>query len=433
MRYFYLENYGCQMNRADSNSLIHSLRDIGFIQTDDMKKADSIIINTCSVRERAEERVFGRVRYFAFIKKRFNKNLKIIIMGCMAQTSKDTLYSFGADNVFDVYNEIDIAQYLKSDILDEKEFNKDYVFHKPYIDDIYTHKAFLPITHGCDNWCSYCIVPHTRGHLLSRKSSEILEGVRQLIGEGAKDITLLGQNVNSYGLDTDDITFTDLLYEIDKIIGDNDIWLKFMTSHPKDFDKTIAIAIRDLSSLCEHLHLPFQSGSNRILDVMNRKYTIEDYLEKVSYLRDIDPSFVLSTDIIVGFALETESEFQETLNVVTSVGFEEAYLYRYSERPLTVASQKNIPYDVDKGKDMLSRLIGVQRKIAHDLLSKQVGKTLKVMIDFIAKDKKNYLAKTRDNRSIIIDGSNGKTYTSGDIYNVQIKSIRGHSLMGEII
>jgi len=433
MKYFYLENYGCQMNRADSNSLIHSLRDEGFIQTDNIEKSNSVIINTCSVREHAETRVFGRVRYFASIKRKYNKSLKIIIMGCMAQTSKDILYSLGADNVFDVYNEIDIAQYLKNDTQDKKEFNKNYVFHKPYIDDIYTHKAFLPITHGCDNWCSYCIVPHTRGHLISRKSSEILEGVRRLVGEGAKDITLLGQNVNSYGLDINDMTFTDLLYEIDKIIGDDNIWLKFMTSHPKDFDKSIAVAIRDLDSVCECLHLPFQSGSNRVLNVMNRKYTIEEYLEKVSYLRDINPSFVLSTDIIVGFALETESEFQETLNIVETVGFEEAYLYRYSERPLTVASQKNISYDIDKGKDMLSRLIDVQRRISHELLSKQVGKTLKVMIDFIAKDKKNYLAKSRENRSIIIDGSNGKKYTSGDIYNVQVKSIRGHSLMGDII
>lgn len=433
MIHFYLENYGCQMNRADSNSLIHSLQSEGFLETTEYIDANIIIINTCSVRQHAEDRVFARVRLFNAFKKRENKSIKIIVMGCMAQTSKDMLYSLGVDKVFDVYNEIKILDYVKNNDLIENDFNSNYIFSKSYVDKLYSHKAFLPITHGCDNWCTYCIVPHTRGGLISRASKDILDNLKSLIDSGAKEITLLGQNVNSYGEDTKDMSFVRLLKNIDKTINGRDIWIRFTTSHPKDFDKDLAHAIINLKSVCEHIHLPFQSGSNRILNLMDRKYTVEEYLEKVSYLRDITKDFLISTDIIVGFADETDEEFNETLNVIKKIGFEEAYLYKYSERVGTVAYKRKIAYDANNGSLRLSKLIEIQRAIALKLLTKQVGSVHKVMINNIAKDKNNYLARSRENRAIVIKLNNDKALKIGEIYNAKITDIRGHSLIADII
>ena len=240
MKNFYLENYGCQMNKTDSNTLINSLIQEGFIQTENYDDADNIIINTCSVREHAEERVFSIIKLFNSNRKKHKNNSKIIIMGCMAKTSKEKLESFGVDKIFDVYNEINIIDYMKDEEIFARKFNDSYIFNKSYVDKDKPHKAFLPISHGCSNWCTYCIVPHTRGKLVSRKSSEIIDEIKRLIDDNAREITLLGQNVNSYGLDiSNEVNFTKLLYMIDKTVEEkakNKVWIRFLTSHPKDFD-----------------------------------------------------------------------------------------------------------------------------------------------------------------------------------------------------
>lgn len=434
MKNFYLENYGCQMNKADSNSLINSLLQEGFVQTDKYEDAYAIIINTCSVRSHAEERVFARVRLFNAYKKKNKKDVKIIVMGCMAQTSKDVLKSIGADNIFDVYNEFLIIDYIKGEEIKVKDFNKEYVFNKSYLDKTRPHKAFLPITHGCNNWCTYCIVPRTRGRMVSRKSKEIIEETKKLIDLGAKEITLLGQNVNSYGQDIKDVSFLELLYLIDKNIECDDVWIRFMTSHPKDFDRPLADAIWNLKSLCEHIHLPFQSGSNRVLKLMNRTYTKEEYLEKVSYLREYDETFAISTDVLVGFSDETEEEYLETLELLENVGFEEAYLYRYSEREGSIAYKKNVKYDDIKGRERLTKLVNMQRTIAQNILKKHIGKNALVMADSIAKDGINYQCRSRENRIIIVDPiESKKSINIGDVFKVKIMDIRNHALIGAII
>lgn len=432
MKKFYIENYGCQMNKADSTSVVNSLTESGVLQTEDYKESDYIIINTCSVREHAENRVFSRVMLFASFKKRENKKLKIIVMGCMAKTSKVKLYSLGADKVFDVYNENKISSFILGEDVKETPFGEYYEFNKAYVDEDYKYRAFLPISHGCDNWCTYCIVPYTRGAMVSRKSGEIIEELKKLIYSGAREIMLLGQNVNSYGIDTKDKTFSDLLYDIDKTIGSDKVWIRFMTSHPKDFDKTVSDAIFELKSLVKSLHLPFQSGSNRILEIMNRKYTREEYLTKVSYLRSRDRFFNLSTDVLVGFADESEEDFSDTLSLLKEVVFEEAYLYKYSQRANSVAHKKNIKYNEELGQERLSKIIEYQRSISQERLKHFVGSSTQVMIGHIAKDKKNYSSRSYEGRIILIASQNEKL-NEGHIYNVKISSVKNHTLFGEII
>ena len=436
MKNFYLENYGCQMNKADSNSLINSLMQEGFIQTEDYQNADNIIINTCSVRAHAEERVFSRVKLFNAERKKNKKNTKLIIMGCMAQTSKNILENLGVDKIFDVYNEMNILDYMKDEEVFIKKFNDNYIFSKSYVDKDKPHKAFLPISHGCNNWCSYCIVPHTRGKMVSRKSSEIIEEVKRLIESGAKEITLLGQNVNSYGLDIEnEVSFTDLLYLIDKTIdktaGESKVWIRFLTSHPKDFDKDLADAIWNLKNVGKHIHLPFQSGSNRILKLMNRKYDKEEYIKKISYLRKYADDFPISTDIIVGYADETNEEYKETLDLLKEIGFEDAYLYKYSEREGSIAYKKKVKYDEKVGSERLRELVDFQRVLAQKLLNKQVGKRAEIMIDDIAKDNIHYQCRSKENRLILVKKE--KELNMGDIYNSEITEIKNHTLIGEII
>lgn len=436
MKNFYLENYGCQMNKADSNSLINSLMQEGFIQTEDYQNADNIIINTCSVRAHAEERVFSRVKLFNAERKKNKKNTKLIIMGCMAQTSKNILENLGVDKIFDVYNEMNILDYMKDEEVFIKKFNDNYIFSKSYVDKDKPHKAFLPISHGCNNWCSYCIVPHTRGKMVSRKSDEIIEEVKRLIESGAKEITLLGQNVNSYGLDIEnEVSFTDLLYlidkTIDKTVGESKVWIRFLTSHPKDFDKDLANAIWNLKNIGKHIHLPFQSGSNRILKLMNRKYDKEEYIKKISYLREYADDFPISTDIIVGYADETNEEYKETLDLLKEIGFEDAYLYKYSEREGSIAYKKKVKYDEKVGSERLRELVDFQRVLAQKLLNKQVGKRAEIMIDDIAKDNIHYQCRSKENRLILVKKE--KELNMGDIYNCEITEIKNHTLIGEII
>ena len=436
MKNFYLENYGCQMNKADSNSLINSLMQEGFIQTKDYQNADNIIINTCSVRAHAEERVFSRVKLFNAERKKNKKNTKLIIMGCMAQTSKNILENLGVDKIFDVYNEMNILDYMKDEEVFIKKFNDNYIFSKSYVDKDKPHKAFLPISHGCNNWCSYCIVPHTRGKMVSRKSDEIIEEVKRLIESGAKEITLLGQNVNSYGLDIEnEISFTDLLYlidkTIDKTVGESKVWIRFLTSHPKDFDKDLADAIWNLKNVGKHIHLPFQSGANRILKLMNRKYDKEEYIKKISYLREYADDFPISTDIIVGYADETNEEYKETLDLLKEIGFEDAYLYKYSAREGSIAYKKKVKYDEKVGSERLRELVDFQRVLAQKLLNKQVGKRAEIMIDDIAKDNIHYQCRSKENRLILVKKE--KELNMGDIYDCEITEIKNHTLIGEII
>ncbi len=428
---FYIETYGCQMNRADSTSIANTFLENNFENVDTAETSNVIIINTCSVREHAENRVFGRINKLVWLRKTNNLDYKIVVTGCMARSASEKLSSLGVDYVFDVYEQNKIYSYFldeNQDIANDSKFGYNYEFKSCYIDETFTYKAYLPITHGCNNFCTYCIVPYTRGPIVSRSSVDIIDELKKLIDNGAKEIMLLGQNVNSYGLDKNDINFVDLLYQIDKYASGK-CWVRFMTSHPKDFSQPLATAILELNSICSNLHLPLQSGSNRMLTLMNRKYTKEQYLENVSYLRSVDEMFPLSTDIIVGFADETDAEFEETLEMLKTIKYEDAYLYKYSERKGTTAHKKSIAYDKEKAQERLSTIIDFQRAIAQDTLSKSVGKEMLVMIKGVAKDKKHYQCDSYQGRIVLLDIKN--EYKPGDIVKVATYDIINHNLIAK--
>lgn len=429
---FYIETYGCQMNRSDSTSIANTFLENNFEKVETSEEANVIIINTCSVREHAENKIFTKVATLAAERKRSKFDYKIVVTGCMARSASERLFSLGVDYVFDVYEQNEIYTYFLNNT--EKEhhdshFGYNYEFKSCYVDETFSYKAYLPITHGCNNYCTYCIVPYTRGPIVSRASADIIAELKKLIDSGAKEITLLGQNVNSYGLDINDIGFVDLLYQIDKYASGK-CWIRFLTSHPKDFTQSLATAILSLDSICSSLHLPLQSGSNRMLKLMNRKYTKEEYLEKVSYLRSGDEMFALSTDMIVGFADETDNEFEETLEMLKYIKYEDAFLYKYSERKGTTAHKKSIAYDKEKGQERLSIMIDIQRAIARETLQKSVSREMFVMVKSIAKDKKHYQCDSYESRIVLLD-INNNTYKPGDIVKVATYDIINHNFIAK--
>jgi tRNA-2-methylthio-N6-dimethylallyladenosine synthase len=327
---FFIRTYGCQMNELDSELMVGQLEKRGLKRTREEDEADLLIFNTCSIRDLAERKVMGKIGRLG----KKDKKALIGVTGCMAMAKKETLFRklphidfiIGTNNISDLNNVLDEVlttgrPSIRTD--DQFEENLDYLVAKR--DD--PVKAFVSIIRGCDKFCTYCVVPYTRGQEVSRPPESIEEECRKLVGQGYKEITLLGQNVNSYGKDKPEWSclFHDLLYRLDKIPGLERV--RFMTSHPVDITLNLMQAIRDLPSLCEFVHFPLQAGSNRILKKMHRIYTIEQYLEKVALLREIVPNISLGTDIIVGFPTETEEEFMETYKWIKEIKYSVAYIY----------------------------------------------------------------------------------------------------------
>ncbi len=330
-----MRTYGCQMNELDSEIMVGQLEKRGLKRIDEEENADLLLFNTCSIRDLAERKVMGKLGQLG----RSKKKSIIGVTGCMAMAKKETLFRklphvdfvIGTNNITDLNSVLDEVletgrQTIRTD--DQFEENLDYLVAKR--DD--PVKAYVSIIRGCDKFCTYCVVPYTRGQEVSRSPESIEEECRQLVSKGYKEITLLGQNVNSYGKDKPEwnCLFHDLLYRLDKIKGLERV--RFMTSHPVDITRELMEAIRDLPSLCEFVHFPLQAGSTRILKKMHRIYTLEQYLEKVALLREIVPKVALGTDIIVGFPTETEEEFQETFNMFKQIEFSVAFIFAYSAR-----------------------------------------------------------------------------------------------------
>lgn len=422
------------MNKADSTSIHKMLTEKGLGECSSVEEASVIIINTCAVREHAENRVYSRLKYFRHIKEHHKPELKVVLTGCLARFSRERLENeFEVDLIADVYSQEELVEKIAANDYNSPAVSKTYHFKTPYADEKYPFKAFVSITHGCDNWCTYCIVPAVRGPMLSRPSSDILKSVKTLIEDGVKEITLLGQNVNSYGEDLEDeYDFTSLLDKINTVIekANKRVWVRFMTSHPKDFSPRLAKAIVELPSLCEHLHLPMQSGSTAILEAMGRKYSREDYLQKVDYIRELRKDFALSTDVLVGFPGESEKDFEDTLSLVEEIGFEDAFLYRYSERKGSIASKKNLSYNDKEGLRRLSILIERQRKRGMECLKKALNTEMDALVESVAKDGENLLARSRENRMILID----KQLSSiGEFVKVKPSSLKGTTYFADSI
>ena len=434
LKSFYVRTYGCQMNELDSEIMIGQLASRGLTRTYSEEDADLLIYNTCSIRDLAERKVMGKLGKLGRGKK---KNSIIGITGCMAMAKKDSLFRkfphldfvVGTNNITDLNSVLDEVLYTDKQILktdDKYEENLDYLIAKR--DD--TLKAYVSIIRGCDKFCTYCVVPYTRGQEVSRHPDSIVEECKKLVDNGYKEITLLGQNVNSYGKDKPEwnCLFHDLLYRLDQIKGLYRV--RFMTSHPIDITENLMYAIRDLTSLCDLIHFPIQAGSSRILKKMHRIYTKEQYLEKVAKIKEIIPNASLGTDIIVGFPTETEEEFLETYNVFKDIRYSVAFIYTYSPRKGTPAMRwkDDIPQEVKD--DRLQRLMDLYNQIGSEQRQSMLGSTVEVLVDRFNRDNEYLRGRTSCWKKVIFKGSENLIGTS---QKIKIHSFSHQTLIGEIV
>lgn len=384
----YVRSYGCQQNVNDGEKIRGVLMDIGFGVCDSVEQADLILFNTCAVREHAEQRVFGNVGALKKLKEK-NPRLIIGVCGCMAQQKHivDKLrasYPY-VDLVFGVDGIDRLPAMLVERLHRGKRYLETPVERNAVVEELPIRRdsgfrAWLPIMYGCDNFCTYCIVPYVRGREKSRKPGDILAEFKGLVEAGYKEITLLGQNVNSYGKGLDEkIDFSDLLNLLCTVPGDYHI--RFMTSHPKDASFKLIDTIAAQPKICKHLHLPVQCGSDRLLVQMNRHYTIEHYLELIEYARKKVPGITFSSDIIIGFPGETEEDFQQTLSLIRKVGYMQLFTFIYSKRTGTKAAEMPDPTPRKEKTDRMSRLLAVQDEIAMALVKAQVGQTVRVLVE----------------------------------------------------
>lgn len=440
---YHIQTFGCQMNVSDSDWLGRSLMSMGFENTDSQDRADFFIINTCSVREKPEQKVYsllGRLKSY------HEKNPLVFacVGGCVAQQVGKGFFErfpfvrlvFGPDGLAMVPNalqRLEQDQNLKISLLDFEEY---YPVRADTWPDKMPPQAFVNIMQGCDNYCAYCIVPFTRGRQKSRPSEDVIHECSKLIELGTREITLLGQNVNSYGLDKNgmEISFARLLRKIDSLPGLKR--LRFTTSHPKDMSQEVINAFGELDTLCPHLHLPLQSGSDRILKNMGRKYTREHYLELVTGLRKARPDIALSTDLIVGFPGETDADFQDTLDMMNTVGFDSSFSFKYSDRPGVRSSLMTLKISDEVKSHRLDILQRLQKQWTEKRLSERVGTRDEVLIEGPSKKQKpgssSWKGKDSGGRVVNIDFKSGEDLTGRILQVIFIRS-KKHSLEGEVV
>lgn len=436
IRKFYIETFGCQMNEYDSERIAYLLEDSGYLRTDDINSANIILINTCSVREKADNKLYGHLGNLKSIKIN-NTDILVCVGGCTAQNLNEKIIRdfpyvdvvFGTKNIQDLpilINEriqtgssICRTEILKN--LDPEIFN----FKRES-----GFKAYLPITIGCNNYCSYCIVPYVRGEEISLPIDMIIKKAQDLVLEGICEITLLGQNVNSYGNDPKGKeNFSILLDKLSKIKGLKRI--RFMTSHPKDFSKDVVRVIKKNSNIMRHIHLPLQAGSNKILKLMNRNYTREDFRELYQYIKNELPDSSITTDIIVGFPGESEEDFLDTLELVRDLRFDRAFTFIYSKRSGTAAENMtdDIPRDIKK--KWFKQLVELQNKISFEENNKMVGSNNKVLVEGLSNKKDRQLKGRLENNMIV--NFDGSEEIIGHIVLVKITDAKSFYLTGELI
>lgn len=434
----YIETYGCQMNVADSETVAGIMQLRNYAGETEISAADVIIINTCSVRENAELKIWHRLDHIKSLKKK-KKNLKVGIIGCMAQRISDKLlehpvvdFVAGPDayrSLPELINETDIDLKQKNTEFDITETYSGIEQIKQKEDEI---SGFVAITRGCNNFCSYCIVPYTRGRERSSDYKDIIREVETLNKKGFKEVTLLGQNVNSYSHEDENIKvdFPTLLDLVAKSAPD--MRIRFTTSHPKDISDELIDVIAANKNICNHIHLPVQSGSNKILERMSRKYTREWYLNRIDTIKSKIPDCGLSSDLFCGFSGETEADFQETISLMEIVGYDLAFMFKYSERPGTAAS-KSLKDDVpeETKKDRLARMIKVQNKISLLKNKADIGKTFEVLVEGRSKRSAEMLfGRTQYNKVVVFPSGNAKR---GDFVEVKITDASSATLKGDLI
>ena len=428
-----VRTYGCQQNVADSEKIKGMLEQMGCSLTDNEEDADIIIFNTCAVREHAEDRVFGNVGALKPLKKK-KPSLFIGLCGCMMEQEHiaEKIYKsfpyvslvFGTHEIQRFPVLLYEAVTVKRIVARGKDDGKIYEGLPIHRDGSF--KGWLPIMYGCDNFCSYCIVPYVRGRERSRKPEIILSEAKEMVKSGYKDITLLGQNVNSYGKGLDeDIDFATLLKQVSDI--DGDFRVRFMTSHPKDASKKLIDTIAENDKICNHIHLPVQCGSDRILKQMNRKYDTERYLEIVDYAKSKIPDLSLTSDIIVGFPGETYEDFQKTLDLIRKVEFTSLFTFIYSPRVGTPAAKKDDPIPYEEKAKWMSELLKVQEEIAAKRCASMVGKKYRVLVE---EESKNGMLSSRTANNIIVE-FNGSKDLIGTFCDVEVTEARNWILRGK--
>ena len=435
-KYFTIVTYGCQMNQHDSERLAGQLKSIGYEYTDTLSEANFVLVNTCCVRESAEKKIYGKIGELKTLKAS-NPNLIIGITGCMAQKDRDKLFKKAPhiDLVLGTHNVHQLVELVK-----EFEETKNHVLAvwdqaerlAPDVPTIRkgTTSAWVPIMYGCNNFCTYCIVPYVRGRERSRPVEDIVQEVHQLGLEGFKEITLLGQNVNSYGKDMDNHSdFADLLHAVDQVETIERI--RYMTSHPRDINDKVIAVIKNSKRICEYFHLPVQSGSDTILKAMNRGYTTEYYRELVKKIRKEIPNASLTTDIIIGFPGETEELFNETLDFIKEIGFDSAYTFLYSKRSGTPAATMPNQVPPEVKQKHLQQLMDAQNEISLAINKQLIGKTVTVMVEGPSKNDENRLmGRTATNKIILWDKQG--TEKVGELVKVTIKTAQTWILKGQL-
>ena len=424
----YIETYGCQMNVNDSEVILSILQDAGYALTEDIEQADVILANTCSIRDNAEQRIWGRIDQFK-IQKRKRKGVVIGIVGCMAERLKDELLK-AVDIVAGPDSYRSMPDLLKAVSPENPQINVLLSHEETYADispvrlDKNGISAFISIMRGCNNVCSYCIVPYTRGRERSRDAHTIVREARELWENGYKEVTLLGQNVDSY--QWEEVGFAKLLEMVAEV--NPGLRVRFSTSHPKDISDEVIYTMARHENICRHIHLPVQSGSSIMLEKMRRKYDREWYLERVDKIRSVMPDCGITTDVIAGFSGETEQDHQDTLTLMEKVVFDSAFMFAYSERPGTLASKKypdDIPYEVKTSR--LNEIIALQGRMSLKSNEKEIGKVLKVLVEGPSKKNPDELCGRAGSNKMCVFPSRGEK--PGDYCEVEVASVTSATLL----
>ncbi len=456
MSKLYIETYGCQMNVADSEVVAAVMQTVGYEPVDDIADADAVLLNTCSIRDNAEQKIVSRLTALRAMRRKRGR-LIVGVIGCMAERVRDALIdSYGVDIVAGPDSYLDLPNLFAAAEAGEKAINVELSTTETYRDIIPSRlvgnrvSGFVSIMRGCNNFCSYCIVPYTRGRERSREVRSILNEIADLRARGFREVILLGQNVNSYrsneefGMrnlelgdsENSEIQNTESVVTFDRLLeivakAAPDMRIRFTTSHPKDMSDATIDVIARYPNICRHIHLPVQSGSDKVLKAMNRKYTREWYLGRIAAIRQRIPDCGISTDMFTGFHNETEEDFRQTLSLMREVGFDSAFMFKYSERPGTLASREmpdNVPEDVKI--ERLNRMIALQNELSAESNRRDVGHTFEVLVESVSKRSKDqFVGRTSQNKTAVFPRGD---YRVGDLVNVRVIDSTSATLICEL-
>lgn len=428
------------MNVADSEVVASIMEMEGYGVADSVEESDAVLLNTCSIRDNAEQKILSRLQYFGSLRRKGGKKLIVGVIGCMAERVKDTLINnYGVDLVAGPDAYMDLPNLFAAVEAGEKAINVELSTSETYRDVIPSRisgnrvSGFVSIMRGCNNFCSYCIVPYTRGRERSRELASILNEVTDLRNRGFKEVTLLGQNVNSYRFEDANGSIVDFPLLLERVAQTApDMRVRFTTSHPKDMSDATIDVIARYDNICNHIHLPVQSGSNSVLKAMNRKYTREWYLGRIQAIRSRIPDCGISTDLFTGFHNESEEDFQETLSLMREAQFDSAFMFKYSERPGTLASRTmpdNVPEDVKI--DRLNRMIALQNELSAASNLRDVGKVMEVLVEGVSKrSREQWMGRTQQNKAAVFPRGN---YKVGDLVKVRVTGSSSATLLCELV